>query len=475
MFNFDYSYLSLPNKFYSLTKPNLFTKPEIFLFNNQLAKELNISYREEELIKKLLYDKKNIKSFSQAYAGHQFGIFTKLGDGRAIIIGEHIIQNKKRFDIQLKGSGKTKYSRHGDGKATLRAMLKEYLFSEAIHYLKIPSSRSLAVIKTGDPTYRNNIHDGSILGRVMKSHIRIGTFEYALHFGSKEDIKALTSYTINRLYPEIKTKKNPSLSLLEKVMKKQINLVVNWIRVGFIHGVMNTDNTSLSAETFDYGPCAFINTYKPETTYSSIDHNKRYAFGNQPKIIKWNILRFAESLLPIIHSNKEKSFQLAQSTIEKFDEIWEEKYYSMMLKKIGFNNNDKKLYPLVDELLNHMNRINMDYTNTFLSLSQTQTNKNILTNDSGFKLWEKKWRYYLKNISNIYEVKRIMKKNNPLVIPRNHIVEQAIEKAVNGSLSSFQKLLEIISMPYQYQDGIDKFMKPPESNFEEKFQTYCET
>ena len=476
MFNFDYSYLTLPNKLHSLEKPSSFANPKIFLSNNQLYNEFNIPIdRKEKLIEILLCKKKHQESYAQAYAGHQFGHFTKLGDGRAIIIGEHVTQNKQRFDIQLKGGGTTQYSRNGDGKATLRSMLKEYLISEAMHYLNTPSSRSLAVIKTGEPIYREAEEDGSVLVRVMKSHIRIGTFEYASYFGSTDDLRKLTSYSINRLYPEIKKYENPPLELLNTVMKKQINLVVNWMRVGFIHGVMNTDNTSISGESFDYGPCAFINSYNPATVYSSIDYNGRYAFGNQPKIIKWNICRFAESLLPIIHQNKDIAVQRAQSYIDQFDEIWKNKYYNMMLKKIGINNNNTTLYPLIDELLFLMQKMNMDYTNTFWYLSQETTSKNQLSNNHDFMQWKKKWHHAIKINSNLKESKYIMKKYNPIIIPRNNLVEEAIEKAVNGNTVTIKRILEILSNPYQYREGLDKFMKPPQSNFEKNFQTYCGT
>ena len=323
MFNFEYSYLSLPDKFHKLTEPFIFPNPEIFIINKKLYSELNLSFDKEKDLINEIFSKHNIKKyFAQAYAGHQFGHFTKLGDGRALIIGEHLTENNNRVDVQLKGSGKTQFSRNGDGKATLKSMLLEYLISEAMYYLNIPTSRSLAVIKTDEQIFRENIQDGSILLRIMKSHIRIGTFEYASYFGSINDLKSLSLYTINRLYPEIKNEENPTISLLNIVMNQQIDLVLNWMRVGFIHGVMNTDNTSISGETFDYGPCAFMNKYNPEQIYSSIDYNRRYAFGNQGIVIKWNISRFAESLLPIIHKDKNKSIKLAQSTIDKFDEIW---------------------------------------------------------------------------------------------------------------------------------------------------------
>ena len=478
LFNFEYSYFSLPDKFYSLVKPGLFPKPEIFLLNKELCHQLNLSIEsKEDLLAAFMGEgyQKNSRFFAQAYAGHQFGHFTKLGDGRAIIIGEHLTENKQRFDIQLKGSGRTPYSRGGDGKATLKAMLREYLISEAIHYLNIPSSRSLGIIKTGEPVYRETIEEGAILARVMQSHIRVGTFEYASYFGSVDNLKALTSYTINRLYPEIEKGENPVLDFLNKVMINQIELVVNWMRVGFIHGVMNTDNTSIACETFDYGPCAFINTYHPDTVYSSIDHNGRYAFGNQPKIIKWNISRFAEALLSIIHHDKEKSLQLAQATIDQFDEIWKMKYYGMMLNKIGIDNNDESLYLLVDELLDCMKNLNMDYTNTFWSLSHDNIPEDSLINGSDFKPWLKKWQDYIDMSSGMKQAKHMMKKHNPAIIPRNHLVEQALEEMVNGNPNLFKRLLSIISMPYQYQDGLDEFMKPPESKFESNYQTYCGT
>ena len=476
MFNFDFSYLSLPKKFYMHTKPDINPSAKVFILNDVICSKFNFKLEDKQrLISFLCSDINHKKSYAQAYAGHQFGHFTNLGDGRAIIIGEHINLDNKRFDIQLKGGGITKYSRGGDGKATLSSMLKEYLFSEVIHYLNISSSRSLAVIKTGDVIYRKFKEQGSILVRIMKSHIRVGTFEYASYFGSSDDLKKITSYSINRLYPEINEFDNPTLALLDSVMQKQIDLVLDWIRVGFIHGVMNTDNTSISAESFDYGPCAFINSYDPEKTYSSIDHNGRYSFGNQSKILKWNILRFAEALLPIIHHSKDKSIQLAENIIKKFDNIWEEKYYDMMLKKIGFHCNDILLYPLIDELLQIMKNLKLDYTNTFCLLCKDNLNVNQISCNPNFVKWHKKWRKSILKKKTLDEAKELMKKQNPVYIARNHLVDEAIEKAINGNIEPFNKLLEILSKPYQYINGLDKFLKPPTQKFEECFQTYCGT
>jgi serine/tyrosine/threonine adenylyltransferase len=478
MFKLEYSYLSLPGKFYQLENPALFSKPEMVLLNDTLLEDLNFPIKNQEdflsFISGNQYDSA-ITSFAQAYAGHQFGHFTKLGDGRAIVLGEYVTTFNKRFDIQLKGSGRTLYSRGGDGKATLKAMLREYIVSEAMHYLKIPTSRSLVVAKTGEWVQREVKHEGAVLARIMKSHIRIGTFEYARHYGTTEDLQALTEYTINRLYPEIQHEENPAIGLLKKVMTDQIDLVVNWMRVGFIHGVMNTDNVSISGETFDYGPCAFMNDYHPGTVFSSIDTNGRYAFGNQPNIIKRNIARFAEALLPVIHTDKDKSLELAQFAINGFDEIWNNKYYKTMLNKIGIESNNPNLYGLVDELLDLMKRLKMDYTNTFWDLSQEIGSEEGPKNRSEFKPWLEKWKNAIDNSIEMQQAKQLMKLHNPAFIPRNHLVEQALDEAINGDLSLFLKLYGIVSHPYKYQNKLNKFMEPPDSDFERSYQTFCGT
>jgi len=478
LFNFDNSYLSLPAMFYSIVKPASFPHAALLLLNEKLCDELNVATKNpDEFIDVLFCDKSTIPapSFAQAYAGHQFGHFTTLGDGRAIIIGEHITKSSNRYDIQLKGSGRTPYSRSGDGKATVRSMLREYLISEAMHHLKIPSSRSLAVIKTGEPVVRETMHEGSALVRVMKSHIRVGTFEYAAHFGSTSDVKALTAYTIQRLYPEIEHDENPVLSLLNKVMVQQIELVVNWMRVGFIHGVMNTDNTSVSGESFDYGPCAFINTYHPDTVFSSIDHYGRYAFNNQPHIIKWNISKLAEALLPLLHENSKVSLELAQTAIDTFDTMWHENYYATMLKKIGIERNTPDLYPLVEELLHLMKELKMDYTNTFLALSRDLRFDDGPFSMTAFKPWLEKWNEVIDSSNGMERAQQVMNTHNPIYIPRNQIVEQALDEAANGNLHLFERLLGVLSQPYHYQNNSDEFMKPSSPDFEMKYQTFCGT
>ena len=478
MLNLEYSYLSLPGKFYQLVKPAECSKPETVLLNEALLEELDIpSANQQELVSFLLGNESGgkISSFAQAYAGHQFGNFTMLGDGRALVMGEYVTSSNQRFDIQLKGSGRTLYSRGGDGKATSKAMLREYLISEAMHHLNIPTSRSLLVAKTGELVQRETEQDGAVLARVMKSLIRIGTFEYASHLGTTEDLRALTDYTIHRLYPEIEHEGSPALSLLKKVMSVQIDLVVNWMRVGFIHGVMNTDNVSISGETFDYGPCAFLNAYHPDAVYSSIDANGRYAFGNQPGIIKWNIARLAEALLPVIHPEPSTALQLAQSCIDQFDPIWVEKYYEMMLLKLGMDKKAPELYSLVDELLALMQNLKLDYTNTFLALTHDQVTGEGIMAGPEFKPWLDKWKNTL-NHSNLYEkAKTRMKENNPAFVPRNHLVEEALDAAVNGNPDLIKQLLEVLGKPYHYQENLSHFTIPPPPVFEHEYATYCGT
>ncbi|MCU0442491.1 MAG: YdiU family protein [Bacteroidia bacterium] len=473
LFNFDYSYTSLPNIFFSLVKPTRLNNPQLVLVNRQLCKDLNISFESSsQVIDALLSESDLGHSFAQAYAGHQFGHFTMLGDGRAIVIGEHITNANSRFDIQLKGSGITPYSRRGDGKATLKAMLREYLISEAMHYLNIPTSRSLTVFKTGEPVYREAMHEGAMLARVMLSHIRVGTFEYAKNFGTIDDLQALTTYTIKRLYPELLPSENQALALLKKVIDVQTALVVNWMRVGFIHGVMNTDNTAISGETFDYGPCAFMNAYHPQTVYSSIDTQGRYAFGNQPNIIYWNITRLAEALLPLIHQETQQAISLAQQTIDQVEQIWYQKYYQMMLSKLGILIITEEGRQLVDELLSLMQLHQLDYTNTFAMLTRSGDT----VNESSLQDWSLKWKRIIIAQDGQFERARLlMEQENPVVVPRNHLVEHALDNAITGDFELFDQMLKVLKMAYNYEQKIDAYLLQPDLQFDQSYQTFCGT
>lgn len=477
-FSFDNTYVLLPEKFYSKLKPAVVPQPKVLLFNKALSANLGLDFSDKEGITQVLSGNllpEGTEPFAQAYAGHQFGHFTMLGDGRAIHLGEQVSPSGAHFDVQLKGSGRTPYSRGGDGKATLKAMLREYFMSEALHHLGIPTSRSLAVVTTGETVYRETPQQGAVLTRIMSSHIRVGTFEFARYYGSKDDLQELTTYTIKRHFPELEESKNPALALLEKVMHVQTKLIVEWMRVGFIHGVMNTDNTSVCGETFDYGPCAFMNAYNPDTVFSSIDTQGRYAFGNQPKILKWNLAKFAEALLPIIHKDEDTAVKLAVDVINTFDRNYYDKWYTMMFAKIGISNAEETDFPLLHELIDSMQQHKADYTNTFLSLSRDE----YLTKDKVFNqeldVWKKKWKERLqKNGHDLEEAKALMQQNNPVIIPRNVFVEKALNAAENGDLAQFNTLLKILETPYTYKEEMKGFLfTDPE--FDGNYQTFCGT
>ena len=476
--HFDNSYSKLSKTFKEDIKPTPVHEPELVILNEELAKNLNLNFSGVDK-KKLaeifsgnsLPDGTN--SIAQAYAGHQFGQFTMLGDGRAVLLGEHLINKKQRIDIQFKGSGRTSFSRGGDGRAALGPMLREYIISEAINALNIPTTRSLAVVKTGEKVVRENLLNGAILTRVASSHIRVGTFQYIAATQNVEDLNTLVDYTIDRHYPEIKSSKNKALDLLSLVMERQCQLVVNWMRVGFIHGVMNTDNMAISGETIDYGPCAFMDQYDPKTVFSSIDKFGRYAFSNQPPITKWNLARFAECLIPLIDKDEETAVKIATELIDNFQNIYEEKWLNMMRDKLGLFGNDKNDQTLINKLLDWMKNNNADYTNTFCHLMGVKLDDEIYKNDD-FKDWYNEWQKRLKLNHSSDKHLELMKKNNPLVIPRNHKVEEALTDADKGNLETMNKFLKVLIKPYSVQENIIEFQKPAPIS-DEKYQTFCGT
>ena len=404
--HFDNTYSKLSDTFKEKVKPTPVHNPELVVLNDRLAKDLTLDFSKVE--KKDLSQifsgntlPEGSSTLAQAYAGHQFGHFTMLGDGRAVLLGEHLVNNTNRFDVQFKGSGRTSFSRSGDGRAVLGPMLREYIISEAIHALKIPTTRSLAVVKTGEKIVRENLLPGAILTRVASSHIRVGTFQYIAAKQNINDLNTLVDYTINRHYPEIKSSKNKALDLLNLVMERQCKLVVNWMRVGFIHGVMNTDNMAISGETIDYGPCAFMDNYNPKTVFSSIDKFGRYSFSNQPPITKWNLSRFAECLIPLIDNNEDKAIQLATEAIDNFQNIYEEKWLNMMRDKLGLFGKTKDDKKLIDDLLTWMEKNKADYTNTFCYLMNISIGNSSLYDDKEFINWSNNWknRIFINNIS----------------------------------------------------------------------------
>lgn len=480
-FNFDNSYLQLPPIFHKKQQPTEVKSPEVMLFNDALALSLGLNV---DAIKKqgapylsgnAIYSGSD--PIAQAYAGHQFGNFNILGDGRAILLGEHIAPNKQRFDIQLKGSGRTPYSRSGDGRAALGPMLREYIISEAMHALGIPTTRSLAVTTTGEYVYRDATYPGAVLTRVASSHIRVGTFQFAAATQNQQQLQALADYSINRHFPEIADADNQYLELLNRVIDLQASLIAKWMQVGFIHGVMNTDNMSICGETIDYGPCAFINTYHPETVFSSIDTNGRYAFGNQPNIAHWNLVRFAESLLPLVHESEEQAIALVTESLHEFPNKFLAFWLSGMRKKLGIFNQEAEDMRLVEDLLMYMQKHNADFTNTFRSLGTEAIGHAEISQDAGFRNWLTQWEARLSRQDETFEESiRLMHTANPKVIPRNHLVEEAIDAAVNrNDLSLLNNLLSVVSDPYADKNHPSKYVLAPELLFDQHYKTYCGT
>jgi len=478
--HFDNSYSRLSKIFKEDINPVAVNSPEILILNKDLAKKLDLDFsntNNDNLSKifsgNILPEGSN--SIAQAYAGHQFGHFTMLGDGRAVLIGEHLTKNSERFDIQFKGSGRTPFSRSGDGRAVLGPMLREYIISEAMYSLKIPTTRSLAVVKTGEDVVREQISQGAILTRVALGHLRVGTFQYIAAKQNINDLEILINYTIEKYYPNIKSSKNKALDLLNILIEKQTQLVIDWMRVGFIHGVMNTDNMSISGETIDYGPCAFMDSYDPKTVFSSIDQMGRYAYDNQPKITKWNLTRFAECLIPLMSNNEDEAIKLATNALDKFEQNYETKWLNMMRDKLGLYGVDKDDKNLIMELLNWMQKNKVDYTNTFIFLMNKVIENSEAYNNADFDLWKIKWVKRLAMFANTHDKSmELMNSSNPMVIPRNHKVEEALTLANNGDLTLFNRLIKILKNPYLVNSDDLEFMSPaPHSD--KKYQTFCGT
>lgn len=474
------SYKELPEIFYKMVEPNRVSSPSLYISNDKLARELGLDpeeLKEEENIELLAGNRapSGDKLLAQAYAGHQFGNFTMLGDGRALLLGEQISPEGKRYDIQLKGAGRTPFSRGGDGRATFSSMLREYLVSEAMQGLGIATSRSLALVKTGDRVLRNKTFEGAVLTRVAKSHIRFGTFQYALAYGEKDDLAALADYAIDRHYPEIKDDERPYLSLLKQVVKVQAKLIAKWKAVGFIHGVMNTDNMTISGETIDYGPCAFMDNYHPDRVFSSIDRTGRYSYDNQSRVGQWNLSRFAETLLVLIDEDKEKAVELAEEAIREFSPIYQREWLEAMGRKLGIREVKDGDRPLVEDLLELMKDKEADFTNSFIGLTLDKYEELELFKGEDFKAWKDRWEERLREQGlDREEVRNLMKENNPYIIPRNHLVEEVLHLAENGDKRAFEDYLQALSKPYAYEESQDKYAKlPPESA--KNHVTYCGT
>ena len=478
--NFDNSYARLPDAFFSNQRPKRVKSPELLFLNERLAASLGLNsdaLRTTETIEILAGNVTPEGGYplTQAYAGHQFGNFTMLGDGRAVLLGEQITPAGERFDVQLKGAGPTAYSRGGDGRAGLGPMLREYIMSESMYALGIPTTRGLAVVKTGEPILRETYEQGAILTRIATSHLRVGTFQYIAGRRNLDELRTLVDYTLDRHFEGAKNADNRALYLLEEVSKRQASLIAKWQHVGFIHGVMNTDNMALGGETIDYGPCAFMDTYEPTTVFSSIDVQGRYAYNNQPRIAQWNLARFAETLLPLLDEDEDKALEIAQDAISSFIDLYETNWLSGMRAKLGIFNEEEADESLIETLLSIMQQYRSDYTNTFRALTVEDYQEGPLFESNEFTAWNEQWESRLsrQEVSKANSL-QLMKRSNPAIIPRNHRVEEALEAAVKQDFSVMEKLLVMLENPYAYTVEQEAYaMLPP--NPIRPYQTYCGT
>ncbi|MFJ7933350.1 YdiU family protein [Sporosarcina sp. NPDC096371] len=479
--NLANSYAQLPESFFTTMTPNPVQSPKLIILNESLATSLGLdiqTLQSEEGIAVLAGNRipEGAKPLAQAYAGHQFGHFAMLGDGRAMLIGEQITPLGERFDIQLKGSGRTPYSRGGDGRAALGPMLREYIMSEAMHALGIPTSRSLAVVTTGESIVRETYLPGAILTRVASSHLRFGTFQYVAKWGTDDGLRLLADYALQRHFPDVVADENRYLALLQAVIKRQAALVAKWQLVGFIHGVMNTDNMTISGETIDYGPCAFMDTYDLATVFSSIDVQGRYAYGNQPSIVGWNLARFAESLISLLHEEYSEGAELAQDALSEFPEQFHVNWLKGMREKLGIINEEPRDKILIEDLLRMMEKYQADYTNTFRAFTFDTLEGQDLFGAPEFVQWHELWQERLDRQPITKEASRqIMRDSNPAVIPRNHRVEAALEAAVeHGDYSVMEQLQAVLLNPYAHSLEQVEYCTPPAPTAS-PYQTYCGT
>jgi len=477
---FNNTYVGLPTAFFAPAEPAKVRQPRLVVLNDQLSKELglNLGHLPPDVLASMFAGQDlpaGSQPIAQAYAGHQFGGFTMLGDGRAILLGEHRTPTGRLVDIQFKGSGQTMYSRRGDGRAALGPMLREYIISEAMAALGIPTTRSLAVVATGEPVYRETVRRGAILTRVAASHIRVGTFEYAAARRDDSLLRSLADYSIARHYPDFLDGSDRYLSFLRAVIDRQASLIARWQLVGFVHGVMNTDNMAISGETIDYGPCAFMNAYDPETVFSSIDHAGRYAYGNQPVIAQWNLARFAEALLPLIHEDEKQAIAVATQALQEYPALFEGYWLAGMRKKLGLRSAKPTDKELIDSLLNWMARTKADFMNTFRDLSSDAAANAAANEDAEFRSWRTHWEQRLKEDGEFGKsVTATMRQVNPAVIPRNHKVEEALAAAEDkDDLSVLNQLLSVLASPYDPKPGTESFQAPPMD--ECGYRTFCGT
>jgi uncharacterized protein YdiU (UPF0061 family) len=474
----EHTYAELPQLFYSDVAPTAVREPRLVVFNRPLAAALGLdpdvlARPESAPIFSGNVLPEGARPIAQAYAGHQYAHFTTLGDGRAILLGEQITPSGDRVDIQLKGAGQTRFSRRGDGRAALGPMLREYIISEAMHALGIPTTRSLAVVTTGESVFRESVLEGAVLVRVAASHIRVGTMQWPAAQGNQDAVRALADYTIARHYPEVAGVAEPYLALFEAILGRQASLIARWQLVGFIHGVMNTDNMALSGETIDYGPCAFMDAYDPATVFSSIDHGGRYAYGNQPAIAQWNLARLAEAMLSLFDSDVNRAVERATEVLNRFPILFDQHWLDGMRAKLGLFTPQDDDVALVDDLLAWMQRSAADFTNTFRSLAGGRVES--MGTAPEFAAWQRRWEARRGMQSQpAAEAEALMQQHNPAVIPRNQHVEAALQAATTEQdLSVMHRLLEALTVPYDYERDLGEFTEPGPR--EKAYRTFCGT
>ncbi|WP_293797000.1 YdiU family protein [uncultured Bosea sp.] len=484
---FDNSYARLPPRFYAEVAPTPVAAPRLIRLNEPLASRLGLDpdwLKGPEGIAMLAGNGMlaGAASIATAYAGHQFGGFSpQLGDGRAILLGEIIDQDGKRYDLQLKGAGPTPFSRRGDGRAALGPVLREYIVSEAMAALGIPTTRALAAVLTGEAVRRETLLPGAVLTRVASSHIRIGTFQFFAARGDVEALRLLADHVISRHYPAC-SGEGRYLALLEAVVATQAALIAQWMTIGFIHGVMNTDNMSIAGETIDYGPCAFMDAYHPTTVFSSIDEHGRYAYANQPPIARWNLTRFAETLLPLLDADIDKAVPIAQAALDRFDPQFQVHLIAGFRRKLGLATEEAEDVELIRSLLEAMQQGEADFTLVFRRLSEEAAQdsadacRSLFSDPAVFEAWEGRWCQRLLRETASAETRRgAMLKVNPLFIPRNHLVEAAIEAAVErGDFGPFEVLIDVLARPFEAQPGRENYARPPEMH-ERVLATFCGT
>ncbi len=471
----EHSYAALPGSLHTAVAPTPVSQPRLVVLNQQLAASLglNIEALTSTDASKIFSGNSlppNAAPLAQAYAGHQYGHFTMLGDGRAILLGEQITPRGERFDIQLKGSGPTPFSRRGDGRAALGPMLREYIISEAMHALGIPTTRSLAVTVTGEDVWRPDARPGAVLTRVAASHIRIGTLEYAAARRDEIALRALLAHTLQRHYPDRANSPNPALVLLEAVIERHAALVARWMFVGFVHGVLNTDNVALSGETIDYGPCAFIDAYDPATTFSSIDRHGRYAFGQQPQITLWNLTRLAESLLTLLDPVETRALALAEEALHRFESLYRQHWLTGLRRKLGLFTEEPDDEHLGQDLFAWMHETRADFTHTFAALAATEPPAQLVTPE-----WQTRWRARLqRQPQSPAESARLRQAHCPALIPRNHRVEAALSAAEQGDFSELHRLIDLLSTPYDHTRPTSIYHRPGPPDAP-RYQTFCGT